>query len=115
MVRSTTIRPFSVTSSPPAAAMGLTANPAVHTVASDARAVPSAHSTRVASTASTLMCSRTVTPSRSQARPGFGDLGGGLDAGQPVADDQHPPVLVPPAQAVQVLAQAQRRRTTGDV
>ncbi len=141
MVRSTTIRPFSVTSSPPAAAMGPTANPAVHTVASEARALPSAHRTRVASTASTHVCSRTEMPSRSQARrrwlrapaesrapsssraisvtdrPGrvLGDLGGGLDAGQPVADDQHTPALVPPAQAVQALAQAQRRGPAGDV
>ena len=47
-----------------------------------------------------------------QAGPGFGDLGGGLDAGQPVPDDQHIPAVT---QTVQALAQAQRRRTTGDV
>lgn len=49
------------------------------------------------------------------ARPGFGDLGGGLDAGQPVADDQHASSPVPPAQAVQSLAQAQRGGPAGDV
>ena len=56
MVRSATIWPFSVTSSPLAAAMGLTANPAVHTVASDGKAVPSA-ADPVASTRSMVVCS----------------------------------------------------------
>ncbi|GLY85538.1 hypothetical protein Airi02_034670 [Actinoallomurus iriomotensis] len=48
-------------------------------------------------------------------RPGFGELGGGLDAGQPVADDHHTPAFAPSAQAVQALAQAQRRGPGGDV
>ena len=78
-----------------------------------------------------VVCSWTVMPSRSKARrrcrrasgrarrparrggerdrqagPGLGDLGGGLDRGQVVADDQHVAAL---AQVVQALAQTQRR------
>lgn len=53
-----------------------------------------------------------------QVRSGFGDLRGGLDAGQPVPHDRHACAFAPPAraaQAVQTLAQAQRRGPGGDV
>lgn len=44
--------------------------------------------------------------------PGLGELGGGLDAGQPLADDQHGAAL---AQGGQTLAQPQRRGPAGHV
>jgi len=50
-----------------------------------------------------------------QAGPRLGELGGRLDAGKPVADDQHSRAFTVPFQVVQTLAETQRRRPARDV
>ena len=118
--------------------MGWTAKPAVQTVTWAGIARPSAVTAPVGSTRAMSVCSCTVMPSRSNAvrrwllgllaqpvaeaaaggerdlevRPGFGDLGGGFDAGEATTDDEHGCAR---GEVGQPLSQPQRGLLAGDV
>ena len=138
MVSSTTICPVAETSRVVAAAIGWTAKPAVQTVTWAGIARPSAVTAPVGSTPAMSVCSCTVMPSRSNAsrrwlwafslsqsprppraasddlevRSGLGDLGGGFDAGEATADDEHGPAR---GEVGQTRTQPQRGLLAGDV